>query len=89
MRTTNTRATGNRNGFGATTFVQPMGKIFAEDLKSELPPMGENASLRGKKYDGKSIKDRLESLRKMFAEEDINETVKGIQHEWELEDQKI
>ena len=66
-----------------------MSKVFAEDLQSELPPMGENASLRNSKYDGQTIKERLESLRKMFAEEDINETVKGIQQEWELEDQKI
>jgi hypothetical protein len=52
--------------------------MFAEDLKTELPPMGENASINNSKYGGQSIKDRLESLRKMFAEEDINETVKGI-----------
>ena len=32
------------------------------------------------------VKEKLESLRKLFAEEDINETVKGIQHDWELED---
>ena len=35
------------------------------------------------------MKEKLENLRKLFAEEDINETVKGIQHDWELEDQKI
>ena len=35
------------------------------------------------------VKEKLENLRKLFAEEDINETVKGIQHDWELEDQKI
>jgi len=28
-------------------------------------------------------------LRKLFAEEDINETVKNIQNDWELEEQKI
>ena len=31
------------------------------------------------------VKEKLENLRKLFAEEDINETVKGIQHDWELE----
>ena len=51
--------------------------------------MGENASLCSGNYDGKSIKERLEDLRKLLAEEDINETVKGIQNDWELEDQKI
>ena len=45
--------------------------------------------MRSSQQDGKSIKERLEDLRKLFAEEDINETVKGIQHDWELEDQKI
>jgi hypothetical protein len=54
-----------------------------------MPPMGENASLKDSKYGGKSIKDRLESLRKMFADEEMNETVKDIQHDWEREDQMI
>ena len=76
----------SRNGFGQT-YAPPLGKAFAEDFtSSELPNMGENASLRTSHNNGPSIKDRLESMRKMFAEEDINDQVKGIQNEWELED---
>lgn len=78
----------SRNGFGHT-FAPPTGKAFAEDLTSEIPQLAENASLRTSHNNGPSIKDRLESMRKMFAEEDINDQVKGIQNEWELEDQKI
>ena len=76
----------SRNGFGQT-YAPPIGKAFAEDFtSSELPNMVENASLRTSHNNGPSIKDRLESMRKMFAEEDINDQVKGIQNEWELED---
>lgn len=35
------------------------------------------------------VRERLESLRKLFAEEDMNDTVKNIQQDWELEDQKM
>jgi hypothetical protein len=36
-----------------------------------------------------NVKEKLENLRKLFAEEDVNDAVKEIQHDWELEDQKI
>jgi hypothetical protein len=49
----------------------------------------DEGSVRHSHLEGKSIKNKLEDLRKLFTEEDINQTVKGIQHDWELEDQKI
>lgn len=36
-----------------------------------------------------NVRERLENLRKLFAEEDMQDAVKDIQHDWELEDQKI
>jgi hypothetical protein len=67
------KSTKTRNGFAINTFAPPATKAFAEDLVSEPLQMAENASLRTSSKQGPSIKDRLESLRKMFAEEDINE----------------
>jgi len=39
--------------------------------------------------DPKSVKDKLENLRKLFEEEDMNEAVKKIQKEWETEERSV
>jgi hypothetical protein len=35
-----------------------------------------------------NVKERLEDLRKLFAEEDMQEAVRDIQHEWIHEENK-
>lgn len=35
-----------------------------------------------------NVRERLENLRKLFAEEDMQDAVKDIQQEWQFEDQK-
>jgi len=55
-------------------------------LPHEQAPQGPPAPSTTKNL---NVKERLENLRKLFAEEDMQEAVREIQHDWELEDQKI
>ena len=34
------------------------------------------------------VRERLENLRKLFAEEDMQDAVKEMQQDWQLEDQQ-